>query len=133
MFFKLGLIGSALGIMLFHKMSPRTHHTVTICNKINATFVKSKNWLHEPSGRIFFLNLQFFTTWNKIINVIFTFTVICLYMYFVFIDTCKISYFLIVLEFILKCLYNLVRCSNFLIATRKKVPQRIHNCQLCLK
>ena len=33
-FFGLGLIGSGLGLMIFHKMSPRTYHLITICNKI---------------------------------------------------------------------------------------------------
>ena len=33
LWFWLGLIGSRLGRMIFHKMSPRTHH-LTICNKI---------------------------------------------------------------------------------------------------
>ena len=32
--FELGLTGSGLRLMIFHKMSPRTHHT--ICNKITA-------------------------------------------------------------------------------------------------
>ena len=33
-FFGLGLIGSGLRLMIFHKMSPRTYHLITICNKI---------------------------------------------------------------------------------------------------
>ena len=32
--FELGTNGSGLRLMIFHKMSPRTHHT--ICNKITA-------------------------------------------------------------------------------------------------
>ena len=43
--FELGTNGSGLRLMIFHKMSPRTHHT--ICNKITAkgpVIIYSQGW-----------------------------------------------------------------------------------------
>ena len=37
LFFKMGHIGSGLGLMSFHKMSPRTHHN----------YLYQNHWLHR--------------------------------------------------------------------------------------